>query len=166
MKQSVLVLDGEHRAALAVVRSLGQNGVKVHVASHLLRSLAGGSRFAASECLVPDPIQGAEAYARAIARRSTECDAPVILPVAEPSILALLEHGDLVRTVGSDLGRFRQATDKASVLALASQLHIDVPPQWTVTAAEYLGSVPSAHYPVVVKPARSVVTGAAGRRKV
>lgn len=166
MKQSALVLDGEQRAALAVVRSLGRHGVKVHVASHVRRSLAGGSRFAASEALVPNPIQGAEAYARAIARRFTACEGPVILPLTEPSTLALLEHRDLVRTSGADLVHFLQATDKAAVLALASRLDIDVPPQWAVTIPGDVGTVPSWHYPLVVKPARSVVTGVAGRRKV
>src|SRR5262245_45074331 len=123
MKPSVLVLDGEQRAALAVVRSLGRRGVSVHVASHVRRSLAGGSRFAASESLVPDPIKGAEGYATAIARLSADCETPVILPATEASTMALLEYRDLlgsVRIATSDLARFRLATDKAAVLSLAS----------------------------------------------
>jgi predicted ATP-grasp superfamily ATP-dependent carboligase len=169
MSQSALVLDGEHRAALAVVRSLGRRGVTVHVASSVPRSLAGGSRFAASESLVPDPTQGSEAYARAIARLSADCNAPVIMPVTEASILALLEYQDLlgpIRMASRDLARFRLATDKAAVLSLASQLNIDVPAQWTINDAAGIATIPEEHYPLVVKPARSVVTSTAGRRKV
>jgi predicted ATP-grasp superfamily ATP-dependent carboligase len=169
MKPSVLVPDGEQRAALAVVRSLGLHGVEVHVASHLRRSLAGGSRFAASESLVPDPIKGAERYAIAIARLSADRETLVILPSTEASTMALLEYRDLlgsVRLASSDLARFRLATDKAAVLSLASQLDIDVPAQWTVNGVEDIDTVPTERYPLVVKPARSVVTDAAGRRKV
>jgi predicted ATP-grasp superfamily ATP-dependent carboligase len=169
MKPTALVLDGEHRAALAVVRSLGRRGVSVHVASSVPRSLAGGSHFAASESLVPDPILGAQAYATTIARLSIACDARVIMPVTEASILALLEYPDLLgpmRIASSDLGRFRRATDKAAVLALASQLDIDVPAQWAIEGAQDIEAIPEGHYPLVVKPARSVVTSVAGRRKV
>lgn len=169
MKPSALVLDGEHRATLAVVRSLGRSGVSVHVASSVPRSLAGGSRFAASESLVPDPNQGAEEYAKAIARLSSDCEARVIMPVTEASILALLEYQHLLgpmRMASSDLARFRLATDKAAVLSLASQLGIDVPAQWAIESEEGIAAIPDGHYPLVVKPARSVVTSVAGRRKV
>jgi predicted ATP-grasp superfamily ATP-dependent carboligase len=169
MKPPVLVPDGEQRAALAVVRSLGRRGVKVHVASHVRRSLAGGSRFAASESQVPDPIKGAEQYAAAIARLAADRDTLAILPSTEASTMALLEYRDLlgsVRIASSDLARFRLATDKEAVLSLASRLEMDVPAQWTVQAVEDIDSVPAERYPLVVKPARSVVTGIAGRRKV
>ena len=169
MKPSVLVLDGEQRAGLAVVRSLGRRGVKVHVASHIRRSLAGGSRFAASESLVPDPIKGAEAYATAIARLSVDRDTLVILPATEASTMALLEHRTLLgpaRIASSDLNRFGRATDKEAVLALGSKLDIDVPAQWTLGGLEDIDTVPTERYPLVVKPARSVVTGVGGRRKV
>lgn len=169
MKPSALVLDGEHRAALAVVRSLGRHGVSVHVASCVSRALAGGSRLAASEILVPDPVQGAEAYARAIASLSVDCGAKVIIPVTEPSILALLEHQDLlgpVRIASSDLARFRLTTDKEAVLSRASQLGIDVPAQWVIQEPDEVAAIPAQRYPLVVKPARSVVTGVTGRRKV
>ena len=41
MKRTVLVTDGEQRAALAVVRSLGRAGHAVHVVSTRDASLAG-----------------------------------------------------------------------------------------------------------------------------
>lgn len=169
MKPAALVLDGEHRAALAVVRSLGRRGVSVNVASSVPRSLAGGSRFAATESLVPDPIQDGEAYTQAIARLSVDCDARVIMPVTEASILALLEHQHLlgpIRMASPDLARFRLATDKAAVLSRAADLDIDVPAQWTIAAPDDIPEIPADRYPLVVKPARSVVTGTEGRRKV
>ena len=43
---AVLVTDGEQRAALAIVRSLGRAGHDVYVCSSRHRSLAGASRYA------------------------------------------------------------------------------------------------------------------------
>src|SRR5687767_12185936 len=90
MKRSVLVTDGEQRAALAIVRSLGRAGHRVHVVSNRARSLAGGSRFAASESLVSDPLSNPDAFAgeiEAILRRA-ECAA--LIPVTEAALLSLL----------------------------------------------------------------------------
>jgi len=169
MKPSVLVLDGEQRAALAVVRSLGRKGVTVSVASSTRQSLAGGSRFAVREFLVPDPVDAPAAYAATIARLSVECDAQVIVPVSEPSTLALLENQGMLGSVQlatSDLVRFRQATNKEAVLSLASDLGIDVPPQWILAESDNLHAVPLQRFPLVIKPARSVVTTGGSRRKV
>ncbi len=43
---------------------------------------------------------------------------------------------------------------------------MDVPAQCTLKGLEDIDTVPTERYPLVVKPARSVVTGVAGRRKV
>jgi predicted ATP-grasp superfamily ATP-dependent carboligase len=91
------------------------------------------------------------------------------MPVTEASILALLEHEDLlgsVRIASSDLAHFRLATDKAAVLSLASQQGIDVPAQWAIGGPDDVAGIPPERFPLVVKPARSVVTSDAGRRKV
>lgn len=169
MNPVVLVLDGEQRAALAVVRSLGRRGTTVHVASSISASLAGGSRFAASESLVPDPMGGAEPYSAAVARVAAGCGADVVLPITEGATLALLERVDQLGPVllpSTDLARFQSATDKEGVLALASDLGIDVPAQWTINDAAEAAGIPASRYPLVIKPARSVVSGTQGRRKV
>ena len=167
---SILVLDGEHRAALAVVRSLGGRGWLVHVGSSVRHSLAGGSRFTASERLLPDPLGGTEAYCRAVAQIVNDAHASLLIPVTEGSTLAVLEQGDLfakVRIPTSDLERFRRATDKSAVLALATGLGISVPPQWSLSGKRgEAREIPLERFPVVVKPARSVVGSAGSRYKV
>ena len=80
---SVLVLDGEHRPALAVVRSLGRAGYAVHVASSVRRSLAGSSRHAASEVLVPHPLSHPADYAKAVAAHARDLGVDVVLPVTD-----------------------------------------------------------------------------------
>jgi predicted ATP-grasp superfamily ATP-dependent carboligase len=167
---AVLVLDGEQRAALAVTRSLGRQGCAVHVGSSVARSLAGGSRQAASETAQPDPLNSGAAYARAVAALAHQVGATVVIPAAEPSTLALLEHRTLLgETVlpTSDLEHFRRASDKESVLALAATLGIDVPRQWRVSGdpLEHR-AIPDGEFPLVVKPARSVAGAEGSRQKV
>ncbi len=170
MTPVVLVLDGEQRAALAVVRSLGRQGCEVHVGSHVPESLAGGSRFADSESLLPSPFLGVDAYTAAVGRLARARSANVIIPVGEASTLALLERRDLLPEVSiptSDLAHFLRASDKSAVLDLAQTLGIDVPGQWTVAdGTPAVPPVPAEAFPVVLKPSRSVTGLASERRKV
>jgi predicted ATP-grasp superfamily ATP-dependent carboligase len=169
MTPIVIVLDGEQRAALAVVRSLGRHGCQVHVGSAVPKSIAGGSRFTSSETILPDPLAGADDYCSAVHQLTLQRRATVLLPVTEASTLAILEHQALFRGVSvptSDLAHFRRASDKAAVLSLAHGLGMEVPKQWTV-AVEDLAEpeIPPDRFPVVVKPSRSVVGGQGSRHK-
>lgn len=140
----------------------------MHVGSVVARSIAGGSKFAASESLLPDPLKGSAAYAAAVANLLERTRATVVMPAAEASTLALLEHRALLPTVTlptSDLKPFREVSDKEAVLATAATLGIAVPQQWTWDG---IGTAPIAatDFPIVVKPARSVAGGDGERRKV
>jgi predicted ATP-grasp superfamily ATP-dependent carboligase len=170
MTTSVLVLDGEQRAALAVVRSLGYHGCRVHVCSSVPRSLAGGSRFAASETCVPDPLRDPEAFSAAVSRLARARRAVLVLPVTEAATLALLERNDMpARTMipTSDLEHFRRASDKSAVLSLAERLGIAVPAQRSVSGNQDAEPpIPAGMFPLVVKPARSIAGPGGDRRKV
>lgn len=169
LSRAAIVLDGEQRAALAVVRSLGRQGWQVHVGSAIAKSLAGGSRFARTETLLPDPLKGAEFFSSAVARLAALHAAKVVLPVAEASTLALLEHPALPEHVAvptSSLRHFRRACDKAEVLSIAGGLGIDVPSQWIIGSKA--GAPPALEaeaFPLVIKPSRSVVGEEGDRRK-
>lgn len=165
---TVLVVDGEQRAALAVIRSLGARGCTVHVGSALPQSIGGGSKFATTEAILPDPLKGSAAYASAVSALVQRHGATVVVPAAEASTLALLEHRAALPEVilpTADLDCFRHASDKEAVLALAAALGIAVPPQWT-WSGQGPAPVAATDFPVVIKPARSVAGGDGARRKV
>lgn len=168
MRQTVLVTDGEQRSALAVVRSLGRAGHRVLVASALPQSLAGGSRYVARELLVPDPLADPDGFTAAIAVAVREASVRAVLPVAEPSVLALLERREQVmpaRLPYGGLEEFRRIADKALLLQLAPGLGIRVPAQTELPGPGALGraALEALAYPIVLKPARSV-GGAGGSR--
>src|SRR5688572_31399522 len=86
MKRRVLVTDGEQRAALAIVRSLGRAGHEVFVCSSRRRSLAGASRYARAEARVPDALKEGDAFVAAIRDLLSRWSIDTLLPVSEASL--------------------------------------------------------------------------------
>jgi len=165
-RATVLVTDGEQRAALAVVRSLGRAGHTVYVCSSRSGSLAGASRYARGRFVVPSPLTDPEAFAADVIARCEACSADVLLPVTEAALLPLLDPAHRpanVRLPFPDFDAFRSACDKHYVTTIAKDLGIRVPAQ--VVLAEPSDAPPlDLRFPVVVKSARSVVDS--GRRRM
>ncbi len=168
MKGTVVVTDGEQRAALAIVRSVGRQGHRCIVCSTDGRSLAGASRHATADHPVPDPLRDPGGFVAAVAASAGEVGARVVLPVTDAAILALLAAHDRLRPAElplPPLDSFRCMADKARVLAAASALGIAIPDQRSVETAAELAAADVA-FPVVVKPARSVAVHDGKRIKV
>lgn len=157
-RSRVLVTDGEQRAALAVVRSLGAAGHLCFVAAAVPGSLAGGSVHAAEEALVPDPLKAPAGYARAIAELVRRWRIAIVIPIAEPSMLALLDAREQLGGVMlpfPDAETFRRISDKELVLSVAHGLGISVPKQHVLN--DPADAVPAdLRFPVVLKPARTI----------
>src|SRR5687767_12704438 len=126
-RSTVIVTDGEQRAALAVVRSLGAAGYRCVVTSSSRASIAGGSRFTAGTVIVPNALEHPAELADAIVRLAAVEHAAVVLPITEPSLLAILP----VRTRLApavvpfpELAEFSALTDKERLLEEASRLGI------------------------------------------
>ena len=86
----VLVTDGEQRAALAVVRSLGAAGHSVIVTSTRSRSLAGASRFARRHITLPSALGDPAGFLEALAAVVRSCGVEVLLPITEESLISVL----------------------------------------------------------------------------
>lgn len=158
---TILVTDGEQRASLAAVRSLGRAGHTVYSCSARPRSLAGASRYCRKHFVTPDPLRAPEEFVAAIQQLASECSVDVVLPITEPALLALLpRRGDFpgVTIPFVDVERFRRICDKAAVMESARNLGIGVPAQTRIetpadVAAFLNGPI---RYPLVLKPSRSV----------
>lgn len=168
MSRRVLVTDGAERAALAVVRSLAAAGHTVRVCSARGRSLAGASRGCAGEDRVPDALAAPQAFAAAVRERCDAHGIEALVPVTEAAALAVLPEdarppGVVVPFPPLDV--FRAACDKRRVLRAAAEAGIAVPRQRTVERPEARMEVGPADlaWPVVLKPARSVVETEGGR---
>ena len=161
----VLVTDGEQRAGLAVVRSLGRAGYEPIVVSRDARSLGGVSRYAAASVQVPDPLRRSNEFLVAVADVVRQYGAKVVVPVTEPSCMALLDAGATLHdavVAGPSLAAFRAISDKEHMLAVAREVGLATPAQIRIERAAdldeaALGALP---FPVVLKPTRSVRSGA------
>lgn len=170
-QRNILVTDGEQRATLAVVRSLGAAGHAVDVAATRPRSLAAASRFARSERIVPDALTDPDGFADAIHSLVATGNIDTIVPMTEPALLALLpqrERFDGVLIPFANAETFAGISDKQAVLAAASKVGIAVPAQEVIANAGQAAHIDfaSLRYPLVVKPARSVSTGSDERLKL
>jgi predicted ATP-grasp superfamily ATP-dependent carboligase len=156
----VLVTDGDQRSTLAVVRSLGRRGHEVHVTSPRGHSLAGASRFAASDIGVgavdtPD-------YGRSIVRSAHEVGADHVVPTTEASIRAIAPLAGRLSGQGVplfDADAFERVSDKRIVLEAATEVGIRIPRQVVLESREDLGAradLDDSLFPSWVKPSRSV----------
>ncbi|HEY8105395.1 MAG TPA: ATP-grasp domain-containing protein, partial [Gemmatimonadales bacterium] len=171
MSVEVLVTDGEQRASLAVVRSLGHAGYRPFVCSVSGRSLAGSSRFAVGETAVPDPLREPVRFADAVLDLARKRNARLLLPATDAALLALLplrERFAELKLPFVDAAQFRRISDKALLMATAPEVGIAVPRQCPAPdrqAAEAAARGGLA-YPLVLKPARSVGESAGRRVKL
>lgn len=167
----VLVTDGEQRAALAVVRSLGQAGFAPFVCSTRGRSLAGASRHARGSAAVPDPLRSPGEFISALGELVDRWGIRTLVPIAEPALLAVLANRDAFPNVAipfPDVDAFRRICDKAALLETAAELGIAVPAQLTLASPEDAERLDcgALEFPLVLKPARSVGEGEGGRVKL
>lgn len=163
--------DGEQRAALALVRSLGRLGYDVYVCSTTGTSLSGASRYCRAEVRVNDPMRHPSAFVSEVSALARRYSIDTLIPIAEPALLALLpEKERFAPTVlpFPDVEIFKRICDKAYVAQIASGLGIAVPKQVEVRDARCsLGvEVEELGFPIVLKPTRSIVKSSRGLDKV
>lgn len=156
----VLVLDGEERASLAVVRSLVRAGCSVSVAARSRWSIAGASRGAQSLRLPIDALDEPERFAEAVAELVRRATAQVLIPVTDASLESVLSYRQLlpegVVLPFAPLATYRAASDKVLVHRFATEAGVGVRECVVVSAGEAAPDDPLL-YPGVVKPHRSIV---------
>ena len=166
-RPAVLVTDGDQRAALAVVRSLGAAGYPVYVCAPRRRSLAGASRHARAEALVADPLDDPQRFAADIRALVARWNIGVLIPIGDAALLATLPDRARLPNVlvpFPDESVVRRIADKAAVLEAAAAVGIAIPRQHIASDRDgLLAMAPTLEYPVVLKPSRSV-TEHGGRR--
>ncbi len=171
MNGTVLVTDGEQRAALAVVRSLGRAGYRCLVGSKSGHSLAGASRFARRDISLPDALVDPEGFVDAVEPLISGEHVDLLIPITDPAVLALLPAGSRLqpaRIPFPDLATFRRISDKAALLSAAGEVGLAIPVQRVVTGRDAAGDslAPPLRFPCVLKPARSVGEFAGRRVKL
>ena len=167
---TVLITDGDNRAALAMTRSLGRSGYRVYVGSATRHSLAGASRYCYRPLRYADPGRHPDRFRSEILSMVRRENIDILMPAAETTTLECMQ---LNAEIGRDCvipfqnhASVDRAASKFEVLTLAEQLNIPIPdtcyvhsPKALENAREFCRRV---GYPVVVKPSRSRTSGVDG----
>lgn len=160
-RRTVLVTDGEQRAALAVVRSLGRAGFHVCTCSSRGRSITGASRHCRREAAVSDPLADPAAFLDDVTALVTAWGVDVLIPITDAALLTILPARERFGAVripfpGSDV--FRRISDKRLVLEVAPTVGIGVPKQWLLSCRDALttATAEALEFPLVIKPSRSI----------
>jgi len=167
----ILVTDGEHRSALAVVRSLGQAGHEVSVCSVKRRPLAGASRYCRASFSVTDPLGDVARFRKDVsAIDGGRFD--LVIPTTDVSTVALSSDPGWrgPRVAAPEPATYFAVSDKEALLGAAAGLGLHVPAQLSIPrrgerAEEVLAWARERAFDVALKPARSVVLAEPGLRK-
>ena len=161
----VLVLDGETRSALAVVRSLGAKRHTVIVASERRRTISSSSTFCSMALHCPSPTEKPDEFAQWIKRTANEMRPDVLLPVTDASLGLVLEYEEEIRSrvVLPFVSRntYQTVSDKFQLGKIANELGVPWPKSVYIPPAlerrdDVLEQIRSFPYPAALKPAQSV----------
>jgi predicted ATP-grasp superfamily ATP-dependent carboligase len=158
----VLVTDGEERSALAACRGLRRAGYEVTVLAGRHPAPSHWSRSCSRRVLGPGASVDVRAFKDALEQLLSGHSHDVLVPGSDAALLAISESRDrfepYVRVGFPPHGAVEQSVDKRLLPSAARAVGLDAPatvccesPAEGVTAALSIG------FPVVVKPARSVV---------
>jgi predicted ATP-grasp superfamily ATP-dependent carboligase len=159
---NILITDGESRAALAAVRSLGAAGHRVTAAGVRTPCLAQTSHHCHAVAAYRDPERDEDGFVDDIVKHAQDHGPDVVLPIAELStrLLATNRHRLPLATrlpiaAAADVDG---VCDKLKVTTVAARLGIPVPRTTVVQSPEALVEMPDfPGFPVVVKPRSSRV---------
>jgi len=165
--RDVIFLDGNQRACLAAVRSLGRKGISVHVGEEGGASLAASSRYCKSFFEYPSPVSAPAEFLKRIELVAQAHRGALLLPMTDITMAEILKNvhrfSDSVTIPFADYQKYSVLSDKERLFRRASALGIDIPATVYSTdldAAAHCdnGDILSDQgmsYPVVVKPSAS-----------
>jgi predicted ATP-grasp superfamily ATP-dependent carboligase len=167
---NVLVTDGHWRKTLALVRSLGQKGVRVTVGERTLLNTSFFSKYCSRRLVYPSPrrspYQFMEFVTEEIAKKRYEC----LYPMEEETLLLLAHHQSEIskhtHLLIPEIAKIEFVRDKGTLLQFAETQGIPTPKTFfappTPEPCKVQGSGPESNV-VQDSPASNVVQGLASK---
>lgn len=156
---TVLVLDGNERSALAATRSLGVKGINVITACDQPDCLASNSRFSSRHIVYPSPTSDSEIFIQFITSFCNENAISVIMPMTEVTTSLIIASSNLfieTKIPYPGIHDFDYLSDKYQLFKLAEELGIPSPKTYFIKTPNDLSNIiDDLAYPAVIKPHRS-----------
>jgi predicted ATP-grasp superfamily ATP-dependent carboligase len=158
----VLVTDGDSRAGLAVVRSLGRAGHWVAVGERSSWSLGQMSRHCAERVRYADPVTNQDGFVEGLLEDVRRLNVDVVVPVTDVTTFLISQARERFerhcRVPVASLESLTIAADKAATVQLAEKLGVATPATRLAGDVESaVAAMDSLPLPVVIKPRRSRV---------
>lgn len=163
MEARILVLDGNQRASLAAVRSLGAKGLWVAVGESRSPSMAGLSRYCCKSIAYTDPFTSPRQFFDDLLKQINELGISFLLPITEATTYVILayrdELPDHVIFPFPETDSVERLANKNELFRLALQQDVPVPQTVFCQNAEAGLKALDAinHFPVVLKPFKSKI---------
>jgi predicted ATP-grasp superfamily ATP-dependent carboligase len=165
----VLVTDAPSNANLAVVRSLGRQGIPVGVCGFEGEfNLSFHSRYVQERVFLPSPARDPSGFLGGLRALLVTGKYPILFPTTDRTIQLVAAHrAELpawIRVPIAPQAAIETALDKEATLTLARRLGVPTPRTWCpagpAALEQTLGEI---RYPVIVKPRQTNFLGADGR---
>lgn len=159
----ILVLDGNQRASLAAVRSLGSAGLWVAAGEKSIGSLAGSSRYCARTIVYPDPQVSPRSFFEALLHSIIEMKITFLLPITEASTYVVLRYREelpsFVTLPLPSEASVEMLANKSRLFELAASQGIPIPSTiYCQSRQEGLDAVfQTQSFPIVLKPFKSKI---------
>lgn len=163
MERRILVLDGNQRAALAAVRSLGSKGLWVAVGESSKPSMAGQSRHCCQSVTYSNPFTSPRQFFEDLLAKIVELDISFLLPITEATTYVILEYRDElpdhVIFPFPHNESVEQLANKNDLFKLALQHDVPLPETVFCSGAEEGLKALEAieQFPIVLKPFKSKI---------
>jgi len=157
---NILITDGDNRASLAIVRSLGNKGHNLFVGEIKQPSLASSSKFCKYKFTYPNPAINESKFIERIFQEVKKNSIDLILPVRDLTTLSITENYDYFKDIchipfaSSD--SIKLAASKLKIVNLAQNINISVPQtQYLSTPNDVDDFDFQIPFPIVIKSDRS-----------
>jgi predicted ATP-grasp superfamily ATP-dependent carboligase len=154
---NAVVLGGQARQALSIVRSLGRAGLSVAVAETTSHSLAGWSKYCAARYQYAAPERDRELFIQDVLQLVSKQDFDVVIPAGPRTTQFVAEEQDRIgrhaRLLLPKKEVYSIARDKAKTALFAAAVGVAAPKTvWPNTREELLKARDTLAYPLLVKP--------------
>jgi predicted ATP-grasp superfamily ATP-dependent carboligase len=156
----VLVTDGHWRKTLAVVRSLGQKGVRVTVGERTALNTSFFSRYCSRRIVYPSPRRFPDQFMEFLLKEIRENRYDCLFPMEEETLLLMARYRTEISSHAPllipDLKQIEFVRDKGSLIRFAEDHGIPAPKTFYPSASKALQDlalpIDSIPIPAVIKP--------------
>jgi len=157
---SVLVIDGETNAGLAVVRSLGRKGIEVDVGARTSLAPSFFSKYRKRSFVYTNPEKNVKGFVKDLLKILEKKDYEMLIPCSDFTIVPIsLYRKFFEEKVNLALPRnklLRISWSKSKILRIARKIGILTPKTFFISKVEELEKIKGKiKYPVVIKPESS-----------